>query len=505
MKYLGDIQWASADGSVHRFKEIYQLMVDEPVDYGTAVAYLTAPAWTPVDIIDYNLYTNNWTYLTADRLLFLIRLITNSIGNGEPENAPTYVEMHPNCLTYPEWYYSDGKHSFDDVLSVPNPFPFHKSYVDLLTSLFRTLEICVSDGLSMKLGRFNDDVVTGDGFFDLIIPASYNTTILSGFGESTAGWEGQRVDNIWVSAKFGSISANAFQTIEASSSSGVTARSLAPTKRFCHPMQNQVLYNPMGEQSLSGLWGIRQLQINRATNIASLFTLKEDKSYDWTDGYGSTYTMIEVRAGAGGRTYFVPSTLTEVVINNVSETTLAYEQSASIAGSQFYSMTMLQSVQIGSGYSGVGTRAFAGCSALSSVVFSDGLLTIGQEAFRDCTALTAKSLRLPDGVITVEQNAFQNCSALTEFDWHFQASSINAYTFEGCTNLVTLRLSSSVTFIATNALDGCRKLSDIYYDGTKANWDSNVTKPGEGAWPSVGIVLTLHCTDGDYELQHPIE
>ena len=503
MKYLSDIQWASTDGSVHRFKEIYQLMVDEPVDYGTAVAYLTAPAWTPADIIDYNLYTNNWTYLTADRLLFLIRLITNSIGDGESENAPTYAEMHPNCLTYPEWYYSDGKHSFDDVLSVPNPFPFHKSYVDLLTSLFRTLEICVSDGLLMKLSNFND-AVTGDGFFDLIIPASYNATVLSGFSESTAGWNGQRVDNIWVSAKFGSISANALQTIEANSSSGVTARSLAPTKRFCHPMQNQVLYNPMGEGSLSGLWGLQQLQINRATNIASLFTLKEDKSYDWTDGYGSTYTMIEVRAGAGGRTYFVPSTLTEIVINSVSETTLAYEQQ-SIIGSQFYGMTMLQSVQVGSGYSTVGSYAFAGCSALSSVAFSDGLLTIGQNAFANCTALTDKSLKFPDGVTTVEQNAFQNCSALTEFDWHFQASSINAYTFEGCVNLAKLHLSSSVTFIATNALDGCRKLSDIYYNGIKADWDNNVTKPGEGAWPSVGIVLTLHCTDGDYELQHPIE
>lgn len=479
MKYLGDIQWTSTDGSVHRFKEIYQLLTDEPIDYGAAVAYFVTPAWTPVDIIDYNLYQNNWTYLTADRLLFLIRLITNSIGDGESENAPTYVEAHPNCLTYPEWYYSDGRHSLDDVLDVPSPFSFEKSYVDLLTSLFRTLEICVPDGSSMKLSNFND-AVTGDGLFDLIIPASYNTTILSGFSASTDGWNGQRIDNIWVSAKFGTIPANAFQTIEAGSGSGVTARSLASTKRFCQPMQNQVFYNPMGEGSLSGLWGLQQLQINNlgSSHIASLFTLKEDKSYDWTDGYGSTYTMIEVNVSSN-KTYFVPSTLTDVVINDVSAAIPTHGEPLKIASSQFSGMTTLRSVQIGSGYSNIEERAFRGCSALTAF------------DIKECTG--------------VGYSAFEGCGSLSEFNWTFGASRIETDTFKNCVNLETLRLSSSVTFIATHALDGCRKLSDIYYDGTKANWDSNVTKPGEGAWPSVGIVLTLHCTDGDYELQHPIE
>ena len=479
MKYLGDIQWASTDGSVHRFKEIYQLMVDEPIDYGAAVAHLVTPTWAPTDMIDYNLYTNNWTYLTADRLLFLIRLITNSIGNGESENAPTYVDMHPGCLTYPEWYYSDGKHSFDDVLYVPNPFPFHKSYVDLLASLFRTLEICVPDGLSMELSNFNDAVV-GDGFFDLIIPASYNTTVLSGFSESTAGWNGQRVDNIWVSAKFGSISANAFQTIEVNSSSGAMARSLASTKRFCQPMQNHVPYSPMGGGSLSGLWGLQQLQINNlgSSHIASLFTLKEDKPYDWADGYGGTYAMVEVNVSSN-KTYFVPSTLVDIVINDVSAATLSYGELPSISGSQFAGMTTLQSIRIGSGYSNIGERAFQNCSALTTF------------DIEECSA--------------VGYSAFEGCGSLSDFNWTFAASRIEANTFKDCVNLTTLRLSSSVTFIATNALDGCGKLSDIYYNGTKADWDNNVTKPGEGAWPSVGIVLTLHCTDGDYELQHPIE
>lgn len=478
MKYLGDIQWTSTDGSVHSFKEIYRLTVDVPVDYGTVVAHLATPAWAPVDPIDYNLYVNNWTYLTADRLLFLMRLITNSIGDGESETIPSYYDMHPNCLTYPEWYYSDGEHSLDDVVGVPSAFPFNKSYVDLLTSLFRTGEICVRDGSSIKISNFND-AVAGNGFFDLIIPAMYNATVLGGFSQSTDGWGGERIDNIWVSAKFSSISANAFQAIGAHNSSGGVARSLAPAKRFCQPMQNQVLYNPMGEGSLSGLWGLQQLQINRlgTAHIASLFTVKEDKAYDWTDGYGGTYTMIEV--GASGYTYFVPSTLTDIVVNDVSAATLAREGTVSIAASQFSGMTMLQSVKIGSGYSNVGVRAFQGCSALTDF------------SIKECSS--------------VGYSAFEGCSSLLDFDWNFAANRIETNTFKNCVNLTTLRLSSSVTFIATDALDGCRRLSDIYYDGTKASWDNNVTKPGEGAWPSVGVVLTLHCTDGDYELQHPIE
>lgn len=477
MKYLGDVQWTSADGSVHRFKEIYQLTVDEPIDYGTTVAHLVMPAWAPTDQFDYNMYVNNWTYLTADRLLFLIRLITNSIGDGESENIPEYYEMQPNCLTYPEWYYSDGKHSLDDIVNVPSVFPFNKSYIDLLTSLSRAEQICVLSGSSMKISNFND-AVAGDGLFDLIIPAKLNTTILSGFSQSTDGWSGLRVDNIWASAKFSSISDNAFQAIGANLGSGTVARSLAPVKRFCQPMQNQVLYNPMGAGSLSGLWGLRQLQINRlgTAHIASLFTLKEDKPYDWTDGYGGTYTMVEVTVS--GSTYFAPSTLTDIVINDVSAATLAREQSVSIAGSQFSDMTMLQSVKIGSGYSNVGVRAFQGCSALTDF------------SIKECSS--------------VGYSAFEGCSSLSDFNWNFAASRIESNTFKSCTKLTTLRLSSSVTFIATDALDGCRKLSDIYYDGTKANWDNNVTKPGEGAWPSANT-LTLHCADGDYELQHPIE
>ena len=68
---------------------------------------------------------------------------------------------------------------------------------------------------------------------------------------------------------------------------------------------------------------------------------------------------------------------------------------------------------------------------------------------------------------------------------------IGNYSFAGCRNITASTLHRSLTSIGTGAFALCDSLTDIYYDGTLAQWNENI-----GArvheWE-----YTLHCTDGD--------
>ena len=50
-------------------------------------------------------------------------------------------------------------------------------------------------------------------------------------------------------------------------------------------------------------------------------------------------------------------------------------------------------------------------------------------------------------------------------------SDISLSTFRGCSNLASVIIPKSVTLVKSYAFEGCNKLSDVYYTGSKENWD----------------------------------
>jgi len=204
---------------------------------------------------------------------------------------------------------------------------------------------------------------------------------------------------------------------------------------------------------------------------------------------------------------------------------------SSKTSSTYYIPTSLKRVTVTGGNILYG--AFHNCSSLTSITISDSVTSIGSSAFYGCTGLT--SITIPDSVTSIGARAFEGCSGLekitlpfvgatkngttdTYFGYIFGASgssnqsscvprnlkeviitggtSISNYAFQTCTNITSITIPESVTSIGYNAFQGCSGLIDIYFDGTKAEWDA-VEKGSD--WNRGTGNYTLHCTDGDYD------
>ena len=62
-------------------------------------------------------------------------------------------------------------------------------------------------------------------------------------------------------------------------------------------------------------------------------------------------------------------------------------------------------------------------------------------------------------------------------------------------SLTSITLPKSITSMGTSAFLMCPKLTDIYYEGTIAEWNS-IKKDPNWAWKDTPITV-IHCSDGD--------
>ena len=181
----------------------------------------------------------------------------------------------------------------------------------------------------------------------------------------------------------------------------------------------------------------------------------------------------------------------------------------------FSGCTGLTGVSIPSSVLNISSGAFRGCTGLGSISFPVKLTTVESETFSGCTGLT--SVTIPDAVTSIGDCAFQGCTGLaravipagatvssTAFEgceklsslvingtgamadynsspFHsiplrsvtFQSgvTSVGSNAFYGCEKLDELTLTSSITRIGTDAFSGCYNLYDVYFLGTRAQWE----------------------------------
>ena len=150
----------------------------------------------------------------------------------------------------------------------------------------------------------------------------------------------------------------------------------------------------------------------------------------------------------------------------------------SIGNWAFDGCTGLTSITIPNSVTSIGAHAFDGCTGLTSITIPNSVTSIGYMAFDGCTGLT--SIAIPNSVTSIGNWAFFECTGLTSITIPNSVTSIGDGAFNSCTGLTSITIPDSVTSIGDLAFNGCTGLKDVYYTGSKDEWEAISIGAGNG-------------------------
>ena len=149
---------------------------------------------------------------------------------------------------------------------------------------------------------------------------------------------------------------------------------------------------------------------------------------------------------------------------------------------------------IKAGTVGIADNAFQGCTDLTSVTIPDSVGVTGNYTFEGCTALA--SVAMPEDIGYIGASVFSGCTSLQNLVIPNGAKYIAYELFADCTSLQSVTIPQSVAYIYDDAFRNCDNLTDIYYNGTKAQWEQI-----QGTiW--IPSTATIHYQGGD-DTDHP--
>ena len=110
----------------------------------------------------------------------------------------------------------------------------------------------------------------------------------------------------------------------------------------------------------------------------------------------------------------------------------------------------------------LGNRIFLSCTNLTNITFDKNLLltTLPDNIFDGCSNLT--SFTLPSSLATIGSGAFKGCSSLTQVILEqSNIQTISAYAFSGCSNLKEITLPTTIESFGANAFNSCDRINVI--------------------------------------------
>lgn len=126
----------------------------------------------------------------------------------------------------------------------------------------------------------------------------------------------------------------------------------------------------------------------------------------------------------------------------------------------------------------ISDHAFAGCFYLTTIDISEGVTEIGIASFDYCVNLT--EINLPSTLNSIGNYAFSSCFSLENIEIPEGVTIIEEYAFFNSVNIKSVTIPSSVESIHDNVFDNCINLTDIYFCGTKEDWNSiDISKNNE--------------------------
>jgi len=142
------------------------------------------------------------------------------------------------------------------------------------------------------------------------------------------------------------------------------------------------------------------------------------------------------------------------------------ETVTSIGFMAFNGCSSLASVSIPASIMSIADSAFQDCSKLGSVSFAAGssLSTIGQDAFNGCyrnNTVSLTALDIPSGVTSIGARAFKQCSYLPSVGLPSSLTTLGASAFQECNMLYNVMIPAAVTSIGDSAFYNCTNLIGV--------------------------------------------
>ena len=144
----------------------------------------------------------------------------------------------------------------------------------------------------------------------------------------------------------------------------------------------------------------------------------------------------------------------------------------------------LSEIMIPASVTSIGEGAFYFCDSLTGInVDSNNTVYSSHEGVlfnKDKTTVIlcpygkSGSYVIPAGVTSIGDYAFCGCDNLTNITIPKSVTTICESAFEFCSSLISITIPDSVTNIGIFAFNACNELTDVYYNGTKAEWNSIV-------------------------------
>lgn len=113
--------------------------------------------------------------------------------------------------------------------------------------------------------------------------------------------------------------------------------------------------------------------------------------------------------------------------------------------------------------------AFYECSRIKDIKCADGIKRLEEETFFGCTAL--ESITLPSDLEYIDNHVFTYCGSIQSLVIPEKVVDAIGFPFTSMTDLTAVEIPKGLTIIWEGAFDGDRNLRDVYFTGTKEEWN----------------------------------
>ena len=176
----------------------------------------------------------------------------------------------------------------------------------------------------------------------------------------------------------------------------------------------------------------------------------------------------------------------------------------SIGFSAFSNNVFIRSVVIPNGVTEIEGSAFFECSSLTSVTVPASVTAIGEYAFYGCDSMKETHITDLDAWCFIESESvlfrssqhklYLNGELVTNVIISDGVTKIGSRVFSSYGFLESITIPNSIKSIGESAFSSCSSLSNINFNGTKAQWN-RIEKYFD--WNYDTGTYTIHCTDGD--------